>query len=412
MPTKRGWSAVASGLGLWVLARFIGSPDLHMVAVGILALPVLATVFVHWNRVRIEVHRHLSSVRVFPRSRVAVTLTVDNRGPGTAPFLLLEDKVPPELGKSARLVVTGVPSRNQQAVSYSVTCRLRGRFRLGPATIQMTDPFGLARASIETAQTNDLIVFPEVEHIEAAGLAVQGAGMGESAVRHLYRQAAEFYTMREYNTGDDLRRIHWPSVARTGQLMIRQDESTRRSEATVFVDNRHGTLGAGGSPGFERAVSTAATVGSALVRAGFAVRLAAVDMAPNKLTEQGLLEALAGIAPTRTKSLADPLRALRSSLQFDSTLVVVSAPLSPGEVAAASRLGAGMGRKVAVLVYPVNPSTLPTSAAAELESRATVARVSLQRAGWNVYVIGPDGRLAEIWKQSASRKLRQAASSS
>src|SRR5438445_15971 len=111
---------------------------------------------------------------------------------------------------------------------------------------------------------------PEVEDLDAGHLVSQGVGAGESAVRHLYRSAAEFYTMREYVTGDDLRRIHWPSVARSGQLMIRQDESTRRSSATVFMDNRAGVVGHDGSPSFERAVSLAATVGKLLAQKGFA----------------------------------------------------------------------------------------------------------------------------------------------
>ena len=49
--------------------------------------------------------------------------------------------------------------------------------------------------------------------------------------------------MRQYQQGDDLRRIHWPSVARSGDLMIRQDESSRRSNALLFVDTRMGSIG-------------------------------------------------------------------------------------------------------------------------------------------------------------------------
>src|SRR5437016_9565302 len=119
---------------------------------------------------------------------------------------------------------------------------------------------------------------------------MHGAGTGESSVRHLQHSAAEFYTMREYVTGDDLRRIHWPSVARTGQLMIRQDETTRRSAATLFLDNRTLALGSVGSPGFERAVSIAATMGRGLLRAGFSVRLSTVDTAPEPMGEETLLE--------------------------------------------------------------------------------------------------------------------------
>src|SRR3989442_3503504 len=128
-----------------------------------------------------------------------------------------------------------------------------------------------------SSTTTELVVYPEVEDLEPWRLGIQGQGSGESAARHLHRSAAEFYTMREYVTGDDLRRIHWPSVARTGQLMIRQDESTRRSTATLFLDNRSAALGTNRAPGFERAVSVAASIGRVLIPEGVAIHLAAAD---------------------------------------------------------------------------------------------------------------------------------------
>ncbi len=50
MPTRRGWAAFAAGLTLWFGARLLGSTDLHMVAAGIIALPILAAVVVRWTR--------------------------------------------------------------------------------------------------------------------------------------------------------------------------------------------------------------------------------------------------------------------------------------------------------------------------------------------------------------------------
>jgi uncharacterized protein (DUF58 family) len=400
MPTKRGWAAFGAGVALWIGSRFAGSADLHMISVGIVALPFLAALFVQWSRVRIEVHRQLSAVRVFPSTRVVVTLRVENRGPGTAPFLLLEDALPADLGRSARVVATGIPPRNHQVVSYSVVCRRRGRFTIGPLSIFITDPFGLARVRIQTQDTNQLIVYPEVEEIPVSHLALQGAGAGESAVRHLHRTAAEFYTMREYVTGDDLRRIHWPSVAHTGKLMIRQDESTRRSVATVFLDNRTSSLGAFGSPAFERAVSVTATVGRALAAAGFAVRLARVDSPSHPVTEERLLETLAEVGPDRTRSAVDSLAALRGSALTDSTLALITAPPNPAEVAALSRVGVGFGKKIAIFVYPVSPGALPEDLGAEVSMRASAARSSLVRAGWDVMLLEPDGRLAEVWNRT------------
>jgi len=411
MPTRRGWTAFAAGLAFWVGARFIGSDDLHMVATGLAVLPFLATAFVQWNRVRLDVHRHLSAPRVHAGSRVVVTVDITNQASTTTPFLLLEDVLSPTLGKPARLVVTGVPPGSRQTVSYSVATRHRGRYTIGPLSISITDPFGLARVKIQTQSVNDLIVYPAVEELEAWTIGMQGAGAGESTVRHLYRSAAEFYTMREYVTGDDLRRIHWPSVARTGQLMIRQDESTRRSTATIFLDNRSGALGVDASPGFEKGVSVAASVGRLLIKAGFAVRLATLDMEPIQVSETALFEKLAMAGPVRTRGIADALTALRSAARADTSLALVTAPPQGHELAAMSRIGSGFGRKLAVFIHPVPLANLPQEARAELEARASVARGTLQHAGWEVFIIAPDGRLADVWRSNRrSRKLQVAGS--
>ena len=85
--------------------------------------------------------------------------------------------------EGARVVVTGIPPRERQVVSYTFVCRRRGRFTVGPSTIVMTDPFGLARVRASAGSSNELIVYPAVEDLDMKGLAVQGAGSGDSAVR-------------------------------------------------------------------------------------------------------------------------------------------------------------------------------------------------------------------------------------
>jgi uncharacterized protein (DUF58 family) len=409
MPTRRGWAALAAGLCLWVAGRLIGSEDLHMVAVGVTALPLLAAVFVRLNRIQLVLQRHLSGIRVFPGTRVVVSLTVENRGAATAPFLLVEDALSPELGSPARVVVSGIPAGLDQTVSYSLVARRRGKYSIGPTSTSITDPFGLAFVRVRDQARSELVVYPAVEDIEPWRLGIRGAGAGESTVRQLYRSAAEFYTMREYVTGDDLRRIHWPSVARTGQLMIRQDESTRRSVATLFLDNRSPALGGAGSPGFERAVSVTASIGRALFVGGFVVRFATVDAPGRPMTETVLLETLAAAAPARTAGMGAALAALRALGRTDTSLVLVAAPPSESEVAGIARVGSQFGRKLAVLVYPANPAELPPQTAAELHGRVIASRAALQHAGWTVVVVEPDGRLIDAWETSMRpRGLRAA----
>jgi hypothetical protein len=119
---------------------------------------------------------------------------------------------------------------------------------------------------------------------------------------------------------------------------------------------------------------------------------------PKLVAEEGLLETLAGAAPVRKRSVADSLTGLRGSAVSDSTLAIVMAPPVGTDVAGLSRLGSAFGRRVAVFVYPVPLSGLAPAAAADLEGRASAARVSLQRTGWGVYLVHADGTLAETWQ--------------
>ncbi len=403
MPSGRGVLVFAAGIGLWLAARIAGSPSLHMVAVGLVALPFAATFFARWSRQRLLVRRRLSDTRVRPGQRVTVDIEVENHSPASTSFLLIEDRVPTTLGRPARLVLTGIPPRNKQRASYSLLAQTRGRYRLGPITVDISDPFALTRMRVEFDHRDDLVVTPEVESLSGGSASPFGYGTGLSLSRRLFRTGEEFYTMRQYQTGDDLRRIHWPSVARSGQLMIRQDESSRRSSAMIFLDTRASALGQIHSPAFEKAVSAAASISVLLAQAGFSLRLATAQMPPTPAGEEQLLEMLASVGHHTSRSLSAGLTRLRAAASADTTLVAVTAPPPPTELTSLIRAGIVFGPKLAVLVYPIDPDTLPPERQAQLEGRASVARLSLSRSGWEVLVLPPSSKLQDIWLANTNK---------
>jgi uncharacterized protein (DUF58 family) len=404
VPSGRGLIVFGGAIIMWIAARFVGSPELHIVAVGVAVLPFASAALVRWSRAHLQVTRRLSHTKVQPGQRVTVELEIENGAPTSTSFILVEDRLPPTLGRPARLVLSGIPGRNSQRVSYSMVCRTRGRFSIGPLRMDLSDPFALTKVRIEFSERDDLVVFPEVEELDRAPSSQYGSGAGESASRQLFRTAEEFYTMREYVLGDDLRRIHWPSVARRGKLMIRQDESARRSLATVVLDTRVGAFGQAYSEPFEKAVSVAATLGVHMARSGFSLRLAAGQLRPVPVTEDAFLEALASAGHTPTKPLGTMLVPLRTSAVPDTTLIVVTSPPAPADVAAMVRIGTIFGPKIAAFVYPIDPETLPEGQRGNMVELATTARLSLVRAGWDVFVLPPQGRLQDIWHAN-SRKL-------
>ncbi len=402
MPSGRGVVVFSAGIGLWLAARLAGSPTLHIVAVGLVALPFAAAAFGRRSRQRLRVRRRLADTRVAPGQRVTVELEVENHSLATSSLLMLEDRLPSVLGRSARLVLAGIPPRAKQRVSYSVVAQSRGHYTLGPLSVDVSDPFALTRMRIEFDDRDELIVTPEVEPLESGANSPFGASSGLSLSRRLFRTGEDFYTMRQYHQGDDLRRIHWPSVARSGELMIRQDESSQRARAIVFLDARESATGRTRSPQFEKAVSVAASIGVLLARYGFSLRLATSQIPPAPVSEDSLLETLAGVSHDPSRTLSSGLSRLRSAASAETTLVAVTAPPQPAELTALIRTGSVFGTKIAVLVYPIEPGTLPPKPQAHLEGRASLARLSLSRSGWEVVLLSPTENLRDVWH--ANRK--------
>jgi len=403
VPSGRGVLVFAAGVAVWVAGRILGSTTLHMMAVGLVVLPFAAVALARWSRQRLRLRRRLGHTRVQPGQRVEVEIEVENRSSTPTSFLLLDDRLPAALGRSARLVIAAMGARDRQRVRYSLTPRRRGRFTLGPITVDLADPFALTRLRVEFDEREDLIVAPEIETLTGGPDSPFGLASGLALARHVFRTGDDFYTMRQFVEGDDLKRIHWPSVARSGHLMIRQDESTRRSTAVLFVDTRDSAVGQAHGPCFEKVVSAAASVGVLLLRYGFTLRLATTQLPPQRVTEEALLDALAGAGHHSTRALSGGLTRLRMAAASDATLVTVGAPPPPSELAQILRVGAMFGPKVAVLVHPTDPDTLPPDRRAQLEGRATQAWTSMTRSGWEVVLLPPSGRLREAWHASRTR---------
>src|SRR3954447_3765857 len=112
----------------------------------------------------------------------------------------------------------------------------RGHYRTGPLHIRLTDPFHLVDLRRSFTATNEVVVTPIVErlgHLEPP----RSIDVGDDAGSHsIGVRGADDASTREYRTGDDLRKIHWRSSARTGSLMVRQEERPWQGEVTLLLD--------------------------------------------------------------------------------------------------------------------------------------------------------------------------------
>ncbi len=112
-------------------------------------------------------------------------------------------------------------------------------FDLGPLEVGLADPFGLVGRVVEAAPRTRLTVYPRIDPVAPPPSSHGDDPLaGADHPRALTGGGEDFYALRPYVRGDDLRKVHWPSTAKTDDLMIRQDEMPWQSRSTLLLDNR------------------------------------------------------------------------------------------------------------------------------------------------------------------------------
>lgn len=295
MPTLRGWAFSGAGLALGVLWYALGDIELLLTALFLLISQVIAILLVRTRHTRVEVNRRLGSATVHDGETTTVTLLLENQSRRAVGNISIEDDVN-QLGV-ATFEVARLRKGESTTATYRVTCRPRGVYRVGPTMVSAADPLGLAETRLPTGPVDRIVVYPALE--ELSGFPIvrgQDPAMQASHPEHSRRGGEDFYTLREYQRGDDLRRVHWLSSAKTDELMIRQLETPWQSRALVLLDVRDASYES--HDAFEKAVSGAATIVTHLVSSGFDADLWAGDADPIDASRYGsAMERLALVQP-------------------------------------------------------------------------------------------------------------------
>jgi len=410
--TTRGRAFLAAGIAAAACAIVLGQSDLLRVAVLVIALPLVAVAVVTRTRYRVASERRVEPLRIPAGQSARVRLRIENVSRLPTGLLLLEDEVPYVLGSRPRFVVDRVEPRGVREVAYPIRSDVRGAFVIGPLTVRLTDPFGLVELPRAFTQRARFVVTPNLQELPPMPLGGEWSGSGDSRSRSISAAGDDDIATREYRQGDDLRRVHWRTTARTGELMVRREEQPWQSRATVLLDTRKSAhVGDGPAASFEWAVSAAASAAVHLFRRGYAVRLITDTGAVvgggsegelNVGDVEGLvLDALAMVTPSRNTSLRAAAPALRRG-GGDGLLVAVLGSVDTDECTAMARLRHGTTTAIGVLVDVATwsparsggrPQRRPESI--RLESSALL----LRRSGWRVLTAPAGSSLPALWPQ-------------
>lgn len=404
--TTRGRAFVSAGLACGVCALALGQKDLLRVAVLLLALPLVTALVAHRSRYLLSCRREISPERVQAGQSATVSLRVENPGRVPTGLMLLEDSLPYVLGSRPRFVIEQLRPRWQREIGYPVRSEVRGRYPIGPLTVRISDPFGFVEMTRSFSARTPLVVTPVVHSLPAVSLSGDWSGTGDNRPRAFASAGTEDITVREYRQGDDLRRIHWRSTARTDQLMVRREEQPHQSRATLLLDSRGvAHRGKGPTSSFEYAVSAAASIGAHLSTYGFVVRMVTEragdafgwhDRGVSSAAEVDLLLDDLAVITVSTLSRFETTSSDQSSAGL---VVAVLGAVTEADLTALSSLRASSTRALAIMLDVAAWAREGDSraAAADVEARALLAR----RNGWSVVVARPQDKLASVWRELA-----------
>ncbi|GAA2153338.1 DUF58 domain-containing protein [Nocardioides koreensis] len=396
--TVRGRAFLAAGVTAIVCAILLGQPGLTRVGVLVLALPLVTAALLARGRYRLALVRTVNPQLVAAGQPARVSLTLTNEGRTPSGVLLLEDHVPYVLGTRPRFVLEGIGQGWRRHVTYQVRSDVRGRFEIGPMTVRVSDPFGLIELGRSFRTTVPLTVTPRTVPLPGIPLGGAWTGSGDNRPRAFATGSAEDVTVREYRRGDDLRRVHWRSSARVGELMVRREEQPWQSRATLFLDNRlRAHRGQGIASSLEAAVAAAASVAVHLSHRGFTVRLVtATGEDPNSswhyrdadLNTGPLLEALAVVQAVHHPHLDT---SWLTEGGHGGLTVAVFGSIEAMDVPVLRRMQLHAGSALAI--------ALDVDAWVSPASGAGGSTPVLTQQGWRAVPLRPRDRLDNVWQE-------------
>ncbi|MFG2086122.1 MULTISPECIES: DUF58 domain-containing protein [unclassified Spirillospora] len=419
--TTRGRSFVAAGATAILCAFILGERDLLRAGVLVLVLPLLCTLAVSRTRYRLACARRLDPPRLPVGHEARVDLRLENVSRLPSGLLMVEDRVPYALGGRARFVLDRIEPHGKRELGYRIRSDVRGRYRVGPLTVRLADPFGMVELVRSFSLSDSLTVTPSIVPLPYERLTGAWTGGGDSIARAVSAAGEDDVTPREYRHGDDLRRVHWRSTARHGELMVRREEQHFQSSGTLFLDTRRTAHWGDGMAGsFEQAVSATASIGVHLVRTGMNLRYVtdAGEALPAASADGGfeglLLDALAVARRSKGDSLSPGLAALRGRVgkarDGDGLIIAVFGVLSGEEARSVAAARRGAGTCVAVLVEGrgTAESTAPQDGGANTNTNTgtNTGTVSAQAAGllraggWRVVIVRSAAELAGAWARA------------
>lgn len=330
--TSSGLILLVVTIAAWLLGYYVGGRPLYLMAYGGAAVLVASWLY---GRRAPDLTGQRSDVQARVREGQSVTIDVSLSAGRRMSNLILEERLPGVLGASPRISIAELAQGESAGNTYQLTCNRRGVYTLGPLVVRWGDPFGLTQRRRTIADEFEMLVHPRAEPASDR----PAARLWEDPPQRPpfsrpWPSGLDFYGMRKYAVGDDIRNIVWRAYARTGSLLVREAEQGVTDKLRVLVDQdvQAHTKGSP-SESFEQCMRVVASIGLHHLKAGYTVTTDGnKDRIARPLRGVGrggieLLDSLAALEPVRS-TLMDLLARCETTITNDTELVIVAPRLT------------------------------------------------------------------------------------
>lgn len=239
MRTRANFWIFAAAATLLLMGIITREPRLLALLLPLLTFMALSVLFTPPNP-SLSVERSLETEAMYEGEEVSITLDFRNTG-DAIPFLEVYDSIPPggAITEGTNHLLLALKKGETKTMTYRMKFQVKGRYTLGPVVLRSRDPLGIYLKERRVAVQDSLVVSPRMEDLRRISLFPRRTTprLGQVAAR-TPGLGTDFWSIRDYQTGDELRRINWKASARLDGLLTNDKEEERSGDVILVLDAR------------------------------------------------------------------------------------------------------------------------------------------------------------------------------
>ncbi len=284
-----------------IVAINSGNNLVYLSASMMLSFFIFSGLLSYYNLKGIEVEIEPGEM-IFAKKPARITVRVSNNS-GLPKFLFNVQS------SHFTIFIPSIMAKEEKIFSKEVIFPMRGNVKIVNMKLESPFPFDFVKVSIPLSLEGEVLVFPFIKELSLE--VTHESGEEDSFNRP--GNGDEFFSIKDYKEGTDLRKISWKLSAKYGKIKIIEGEERRQGRVTLFLDNSSFLYG--NADEFEDAVSKIASMSFELIKNGIEVRLISVEEFPFSASYSHLINILTYLA---TIEISDhiPLKRPRDSISY------------------------------------------------------------------------------------------------